>query len=221
MPCLNVEHFRYHITINYDQILKCNSYLKSGISINAINDASKLGHQSDQSLWILESSRPFLCNSHQKLFSNCLAVCAICDVFSSRRCLSSGCRCSSRHWLFFKGGERRGLQIFYRGIPLFRDIFGSQMLSLCLSRSNWTYFLAGAVGRVSWAALVSLCVSAWGAHISRNDDFMSEGLCPGGCGHAPSRKASHHRPLKRVLRQGPRPDLQLYRPNLSPDGTSR
>lgn len=70
--------------------------------------------------------------------------------------------------------------------------------SLSIPLSKRTYFLVCVVGRVSRAVLVSLHVSARGTHMSWNDAFMSEGLRLGGCGHAPSRKASHRRPLKRA-----------------------
>lgn len=72
------------------------------------------------------------------------------------------------------------------------------MLSFFLSLSLFENILVCVVGRVSWAVLVSLHVSARETHMSWNDAFMSEGLRPGGCGHAPSRKASHRRPLKRA-----------------------
>lgn len=75
------------------------------------------------------------------------------------------------------------------------EIFSETRCSLSLSVSVQANILSSSCGR---AALVSLRVSTRGTHISWNDAFMSAGLCPGGCGHAPSRKASHHRPLKRV-----------------------
>lgn len=138
------KNSRFFCFINH--ILNCNS-----ISINGINDAGKLGHQSDQSLWILESSHLFFCNSHQKL---CLAVCAISDVCSSRRCLRQAAVVPPDTDYFSKAEREEASRSIIEEF-LCSEIFSEARCSL----SNWTYCLADAVGRVSWAAVVSLRVS--------------------------------------------------------------
>ncbi len=94
----------------------------------------------------------FLCKSHQKL---CLV--------QSMTFVPAG-DAYVRLLLFLQTLviSQRVLQIYYRGIPPFRDIFGSQMLSLCPSLSYWTYCLAqGSATRGSRATRGSFIPLRW------------------------------------------------------------